>query len=92
MGTFAMYKKLDELCSSSIAFLSFSGHLSPEDDGGSITSFKGESEAKPSFKSERPIDREKLIRYVNHAREALDCGDTALAKEWLSEISEHLKK
>jgi len=91
-GTAALLNGLDVLCSTADTFLSFAGRKTPGDDGGSITSFKHLSGQKAASGSGKSIDREKLIRYVEHAKEALDSGDTALAKEWLTEIGEHIKK
>ena len=90
-GTAVMYKQLDELCESADEFLTFAGRKQSPDEAGILTSLS--KSASDSFKkSERPVDRDKIIRYIAHAREALDSGDTALAKEWLAEIGEHIKK
>ncbi len=90
-GTSALLRALDELCSSADAFLSFAGHKQPSGDAGSLTSLKDEHPGVTA-KPEKTIDRDKIIRYIAHAREALDSGDTALAKEWLTEIGEHIKR
>jgi len=90
-GTAALLRALDELCSSADAFLSFAGHKQQASDAGVLTSLKDEQPGTVA-KPEKSIDRDKIIRYIAHCREALDSGDIALAKEWLTEIGEHIKR
>ena len=90
-GTAVMYKQLDELTASADAFLTFAGRKQPAEGTGVLSSFSQSTDSGESH-SDKPVDRDKIIRYISHAREALDNGDTALAKEWLAEIGEHIKK
>ncbi|MCR5432153.1 MAG: response regulator [Lachnospiraceae bacterium] len=90
-GTSLLFKQLDELCVSARDFLTANGWKCSDDNMGVLTSLTRSHAAVPARK-EKDIDRDKLIRYVSHAKEALDNGDTALAKEWLTEISDYIKQ
>ncbi|MCR5830111.1 MAG: response regulator [Lachnospiraceae bacterium] len=90
-GTAAMFKSLDDLCSSANTFLT--DERPPEDDSDvGVMMSLSELTNKDTVSSEKKVDNDKIIRYIAHAREALDSGDADLAKEWLVEISEHIKK
>lgn len=91
-GIAVMYKQLDELCESADAFLTFAGRKQPPEETGVLSSLAKEQGTSAAGSRNKQVDRDKLIRYVAHAREALDNGDTALAKEWLAEIGDHIKK
>ncbi len=90
-GTVSLLKYLDDLCSSADEFLCFAGRKQRSSDAGLFTPLSQDFRIVGKT-ADRKIDREKLIRYISHAREALDCGDIGLAKEWLSEIGAYLKK
>jgi len=90
-GTAAMFKMLDCLCISANIFLTFASPGRSTGRAGVMSSLS-EITNNDASSAKKDVDNDKIIRYIAHAREALDSGDADLAKEWLTEISDHIKK